>query len=104
MIPVNNGESATDDYYFNLGGQLWGHVKELLEVNFSNNVQGKGVEVELPNDSEMIKQLSVRKYHMTSKGKIQLESKDDMKKRGLGSPDTADSLALCLYDPNTWIY
>lgn len=104
VIPVNNGESATDDYYFNLGGQLWGHVKELLEVNFSNNMQGKEVEVELPNDTEMIKQLSVRKYHMTSKGKIQLESKDDMKKRGLGSPDTADSLALCLYEPNTWLY
>lgn len=104
VIPVNNGESATDDYYFNLGGQLWGQVKELLEVNFSNNMQGKAVEIELPNDSEMIKQLSVRKYHMTSKGKIQLESKDDMKKRGLGSPDVADSLALCLYEPNTWIY
>ena len=104
VIPVNNGESATDDYYFNLGGQLWGQVKELLEVNFSNNMQGKAVEIELPNDSEMIKQLSVRKYHMTSKGKIQLESKDDMKKRGLGSPDVADSLALCLYEPNTWLY
>ena len=105
IIPVNNGESATDEYYFNLGGQLWGHVKELLEVNFSNNLQGKeDVQIELPNDTEMIKQLSVRKYHMTSKGKIQLESKDDMKKRGLGSPDTADSLALCLYEPNTWIY
>lgn len=104
VIPVNNGESATDDYYFNLGGQLWGHVKELLEENFSNKMQGKGVEIELPNDAEMIKQLSVRKYHMTSKGKIQLESKDDMKKRGLGSPDVADSLALCLYEPNTWLY
>lgn len=104
VIPVNNGESATDEYYFNLGGQLWGHIKELLEVNFSNNMQGKEVEIELPNDAEMIKQLSVRKYHMTSKGKIQLESKDDMKKRGLGSPDVADSLALCLYEPNTWIY
>lgn len=105
VIPVNNGESATDDYYFNLGGQLWGHVKELLEVNFSSNMQGKPeVQIELPNDAEMIKQLSVRRYHMTSKGKIQLESKDEMKKRGLGSPDTADSLVLALYDPNTWLY
>lgn len=105
VIPVNNGEFATDDYYFNLGSQLWGHIKELLEVNFSDNLQGKDdVQIELPHDDEMIKQLSVRKYHMTSKGKIQLESKDDMKKRGLESPDTADSLALCLYEPNTWIY
>lgn len=105
VIPVNNGESATDDYYFNLGGQIWGHIKELLEVNFSNSIQGKkDVQIELPYDEEMIKQLSIRKYHMTSKGKIQLESKDEMKKRGVGSPDTADSLSLALYEPNTWVY
>lgn len=111
VIPVNNGDKASDEYYFNLGCQLWGHIKELLELNFSNNMQGKVddqgnpvCELELPYDEEMIKQLSVRKYHMTSKGKIQLESKDDMKKRGVGSPDTADSLSLALYEPNTWLY
>lgn len=105
VIPVNNGESATDGYYFNLGAQIWGNIKELLENNFSNNLQGKqDVQIELPYDEEMIKQLSVRKYHMTSKGKIQLESKEDMKKRGLGSPDTADSLSLALYEPDTWLY
>lgn len=111
VIPVNNGESATDEYYFNLGCQIWGRIKELLENNFSNKVQGKAdsqgiliCEIELPHDEEMIKQLSVRKYHMTSKGKIQLESKDDMKKRGIGSPDTADSLALAFYEPKAWLY
>ena len=105
VVPVNNGDSASDDYYFNLGSQIWGNIKELLESNFSNNLQGKqDVQIELPHDEEMIKQLSVRKYHMTSKGKIQLESKEDMKKRGLGSPDTADSLSLALYEPNTWLY
>lgn len=105
VIPVNNGSAATDAYYFNLGAQLWGHVKELLESNFSNKMQGKNdVQIELPNDEEMIKQLSIRKYHMTSKGKIQLESKDEMKKRGLGSPDTADSLSLALHEPATWLY
>ncbi len=105
VIPVNNGDAATDGYYFNLGAQIWGNIKELLENNFSNNLQGKqDVQIELPYDEEMIKQLSVRKYHMTSKGKIQLESKDDMKKRGLGSPDTADSLSLALYEPDTWLY
>lgn len=105
VIPVNNGESATDEYYFNLGGQLWGKVKELLEINFSSKLQGKSdIQIELPNDEEMIKQLSVRKYHMTSKGKIQLETKKEMKERGIGSPDTADSLALAFYEPDTWLY
>lgn len=105
VIPVNNGESATDAYYFNLGAQVWGHVKEILETNFSNNIQGKNdVQIELPYDDECIKQLSVRKYHMTSKGKIQLESKNEMKERKVGSPDTADSLCLAMHEPNTWIY
>lgn len=105
VIPVNNGEAATDEYYFNLGSQLWGNVKELLENNFSDNLQGKNdIQIELPNDEEMIKQLSVRKYHMTSKGKIQLETKKEMKERGIGSPDTADSLALAFYEPDTWLY
>lgn len=105
VIPVNNGEAASDDYYFNLGSQLWGYIKELLELNFSNHLQGKqDVQIELPDDGEMVKQLSVRKYRITSKGKIQLESKDEMKKRGLDSPDTADSLSLALYEPNTWLY
>ncbi|MEK3905016.1 hypothetical protein MKX63_30190 [Paenibacillus sp. FSL R7-0179] len=31
---------------------------------------------------------------MTSKGKMILESKDDMKKRGLKSPDRADAYVL----------
>ena len=105
VIPVNNGDSATDGYYFNLGSQIWGNIKELLESNFSNNMQGKqDVQIEIPHDEEMIKQLRVRKYHMTSKGKIQLESKEEMKKRGLESPDTAESLSLAFYEPDTWLY
>ena len=105
VIPVNNGDAAKDAYYFNLGSQLWGHIKELLEANFSNKVQGKSdSQIELPYDDEVIKQLSVRKYHITSKGKIQLESKKDMKEREIGSPDTADSLALAFYEPDTWLY
>ncbi len=105
VIPVNNGESASDGYYFNLGAQIWGNIKEHLEMNFSNHIKNiDDVLIELPYDEELMKQLSIRKYHMTSKGKIQLESKDDMKKRGVGSPDTADALTLAFYDPNTWIY
>lgn len=37
------------------------------------------------------------KYRMTSNGKLEIESKKEMKKRGLDSPDRADALALALY-------
>lgn len=100
IVAVNNGESATDGFYHNLGSQLWGNLKEILEENMSNSLQGKEeVAIKLPKDEELTKQLINRKYKMSSRGKIQLERKEDMKARGLDSPDKADSLTLCLYEP-----
>ena len=42
-------------------------------------------------------QLSSIKYKITPKSQIQIESKDDMKRRGMPSPDKADSLAMANY-------
>lgn len=102
VIAVNNGASATDKYYNNLGTQIWGYMRELLEQNLSNDLQGKKeVIIDLPKDNDLIKQFSNRKYKMTSKGKIQMESKEDMKKRGVDSPDIADAVALAFHEPQT---
>lgn len=104
VIGVNNGSAATDEYYANLGAQIWGEMRDALEENFSAVLQGKPPVIELPDDVDLIKQLSNRKKKITSKGKIQLESKDEMKARGLGSPDTADSVTLAWHETNTWVY
>ena len=37
-----------------------------------------------------------------SSGRMRLESKDSMKRRGIASPDLADALALACY-PNGWL-
>lgn len=99
IIPVNNGEASSDDFYDNLGTQIWGNVKELLEENMTSNLNGEAAVIELPNDQTLIKELSTRKFKMTSRGKIRLESKDDMKKRNIGSPDVADAMTLAYYEP-----
>ena len=104
VIDVNNGSAATDDYYANLGAQVWGEMRDALEENFSAIMQGQPPVIELPDDVDLVKQLSNRKKKITSKGKIQLESKDDMKARGLGSPDVADSVTLAWHETNTWVY
>jgi hypothetical protein len=46
-----------------------------------------------PNDKELAKQLVKIKWTMTSKGQIKVESNDEMRSRGLPSPDRADALA-----------
>jgi phage terminase large subunit len=86
VIPLENGSAATNNDYKNFGSQMWGEMKELLKV------------CSIPNDLDLIAQLSTRKYTLTDVDKIWLERKKDMKKppRKLPSPDRADALALCL--------
>ncbi len=47
-----------------------------------------------PKDEELAGQLVDLRYKRTSSGKIQIESKDDIRKRGRKSPDEADAVML----------
>lgn len=96
IIPINAAEKIeTDTYtgkeaaehYNNLTTHMWANLKDLLE--------NKDIEIE--DDDETFAQLSSRKYRMASNGKLELERKEDMKKRGLDSPDRADAAALSVY-------
>lgn len=80
----NGGKALNDENYYNWGSESWATIREYLHDG----------DIQIPNDEDLVGQLSTRKYKVTSKGKIQLESKDDMKKRGLRSPDRADALVL----------
>lgn len=85
VIDCHNGGAPEDkDHYENWGTESWAHLRDLLQNG----------EIELINDEDLIGQLSVRKYRITSKGRITLEGKDEMKKRGLRSPDRADAVVL----------
>lgn len=46
------------------------------------------------DDDELASQLLSVKYRTNSRGQILLESKDDMRKRGVPSPDRADAIAM----------
>lgn len=93
IVPVNFGSRVPDEkaavYYDDITTYMWSIIREHLE---------KGT-LKLKDDDELVAQLSIRKYYVTSNGKIQLESKRTMKERGVGSPDRADALALSLYEP-----
>ncbi|KYC94378.1 hypothetical protein B4102_3599 [Heyndrickxia sporothermodurans] len=95
VIPVGNGRTANDEeHYENRGTEMWASIRDRLQDNLSAYMQGEKASVQLPNDEKLISQLTTRKYKMTSKGRIMLERKEDMKKRGLDSPDRADAVAL----------
>ena len=48
----------------------------------------------IPNDPALISDLVGPTYKLLSTGKLQVEPKDDMKKRGIMSPDVADAFCL----------
>lgn len=96
VVPINAAEKIETDtpaekkaaeHYNNLTTHMWASLRELLENK----------EIEMADDEETVAQLSSRKYFMASNGKLQLESKEDMKERGLDSPDRADAAALSVY-------
>ena len=75
--------------YANSTGKMWGLLRDKL----------KNSDIELFYNDKQISQITNRKYRINSDGKIELERKEEMKKRGLTSPDYGDALALSLYEP-----
>lgn len=96
VIPINAAEKIETntkegkeaaEHYNNLTTHMWAVLRELLEKK----------QIEIADEPETFAQLSTRKYFMASNGKLELESKKEMKKRGLASPDRADAAALSVY-------
>ena len=52
-----------------------------------------------PADDELASQLGSIRYELDSKSRIKIESKDDMKARGMPSPDRADAMMLAYAEP-----
>lgn len=88
-IPVAFSASPISaDRFANRRAEMWWNLKEWLEQGGT-----------LPNVADLKDDLTGPEYHYTATGKVQLEAKDDMKKRGLASPDIGDAYALTFAAP-----
>jgi hypothetical protein len=81
-IDVNFGKNATDTRYRRWGDEMYGHLRDAMH------------RIALPYNLDLKKELTQREYNVETNGKIVLESKADLRSRGLQSPDVADALAL----------
>ena len=68
---------------------MWWRLREILEP-------GSGRELILPDDRELLGDLCAPRWKETSQG-IQIESKDDIKKRLGRSTDCGDALVMALH-------
>lgn len=82
---VNVSESvALNQQAARLRDELWISVKDWLETRA----------VKIPKDDDLRAELIGPTYTFTSNGKIKVEGKSEMKRRGMRSPDIADALCL----------
>ena len=84
---INVAESPSmGDTYTNLRAELWFKMRGWLEQRGAK----------LPKNEQLIAELTSIRYSFASSGKMKAEGKDDMRKRGLSSPDYADAVCLTL--------
>lgn len=73
-------------------GNTYNNLRTELIFRFRGWLETRGSR--LPNDGELIAELTSIRYSFGSNGKMKAESKDDMRRRGLRSPDKADAVFL----------
>ena len=90
VIEVNAGAKAGQGNRFvNKRAEMWGRMKEWLAARAMIS----------DRDLDLAAELTGPFYSFDSSNRIALEKKEDMKKRGLRSPDLADALALTFAEP-----
>lgn len=89
---VRFGDPSSDPKYLNKRAEMWGLMKEWLANGGS-----------IDDDPRLAEELTGPEYFVVATGpntgKIALESKEDMKARGLPSPNRGDALALSFAYP-----
>ena len=82
---VNVAETpAVGEKYMRLRDELWFNTRDWLVKR----------DCKLADDEALIGELTAPRYGFTSGGKIKVEGKDEMKKRGVVSPNRADAFNL----------
>jgi hypothetical protein len=85
---IRFGGASPDRHYKNMRAYMWGRLKEWL---LTGAIPEKDQDLELG--------LTAPGCGLTKSDQIVLESKQDMAKRGVASPDDADALALTFAQP-----
>ena len=82
---INVAESpSVQDKYARMRDELWFKAREWFASR----------EVSMVKDDALVAELTLPTYKILSTGKLQVEGKDDLKKRGVISPDIADAFIL----------
>lgn len=96
IVKIVWGWSARDKSTYNrLLDEIWFAVRDGFDPA---NPEAVAID---PADSVLAEQLNLRRWKMDNRGKIKVETKNELRARGAGSPDVGDAAALCFYHTET---
>ena len=94
----DSDEATCKDRFANLKAQLWWQLRIRFENTYRKLILGEDIDardcISIPNDPLLVSQLCTPKQVVTSNGKVGVERKEVMARRGAPSPDRADALVL----------
>jgi len=85
---VSFGAASNTPGYANKRAEMWGAMRDWLKEGGA-----------IPDDPRLCEEIPGPEYQVKLNGDIVIESKDDMKERGMPSPNRADALALTFAFP-----
>lgn len=88
VYEVNFGAPSPDPHYLNMRAYMWGKCKDWLTLG------SLPTDNKLPEEQQLRHQLALPGYHINQSGKLVIESKESIQKRGEKSPDEADAFCL----------
>lgn len=100
-------ESITNkDFFSNLKAQAWWLVADRFRNTYNAVINGEkfeddqliSISSDMPDLANLITELSTPRRHFDNAGRVKVESKDDLAKREVASPNLADSF-ICAYAP-----
>lgn len=98
IVAVNVSERAKEAGKFhNQRAEMWWNMRTLVQPQVTDGDVKHSVRLDV--DTKTLAQLSGPTYKSDSSGRIVIEAKKDMKKRGMHSPDRAEAVLLAFYNP-----
>jgi hypothetical protein len=87
VVEINFAGKPSDPHYANMRSYMWSRMRDWLELGA------------IDNSEQLEMDLTGPQYYHDRHDKLLLESKEEMKARGLDSPDSGDALALTFAQP-----
>lgn len=95
------------DHFSNLKAQMWWSVAQRFKKTYDAVINGDpiseddliSISLDLPYIDQLKRELSTPQKDFDKAGRVKVESKSDLKKRGVESPNIADAFIMAYYQP-----